>query len=103
MISSAQDSPEAIQWLIRNRIAAALAAFRQCRSSEELHTLPQYRELRSDIDTVLLTPQMGDFRMREAPAKDAYRFVAWNIERGTQLNGQLDALRNDPKLRDADT
>ena len=50
----------------------------------------------------LETPQSGDFRREEAPAKERYRAVAWNIERGTQLQGQLQALRSDPFLRDAD-
>ncbi len=102
MISQAHDSVDALHQMIRTRIVPAFAHFRQCRSSEELHAHPLYRELEAEIRMALETPQSGDFRREEAPAKERYRAVAWNIERGTQLQGQLQALRSDPFLRDAD-
>lgn len=102
MISQADSPVDAIHHIIRTRIVPAFAEFRQCRTSEELHAHRLYRELQGDIRAALETPQMGDFRRAEAPAKERYRAVAWNIERGTQLAGQLHALRNDPFLREAD-
>jgi endonuclease/exonuclease/phosphatase family metal-dependent hydrolase len=102
MISQAYDSVDSLHEMIRRRLVPAFAHFRQCRTSEELHNHPVYRELESEIRRALETPQMGDFRRSEAPAKQRYRCVAWNIERGTQLDGQLHALRHDPYLRDAD-
>lgn len=102
MISQTDDSVDALHELIRRRLTPAFTHFRQCRSSEELHDHPVYRDLAGEIRRVLETPQMGDFREREAAAKERYRAVAWNIERGTQLQGQLHALRNDAYLREAD-
>lgn len=94
--------PEQLQELIRRRIKPAFAEFLQCRSTAELEAHPKYRELARDIRAVLDTPQTGDFRRHEAGAKQAYRFVAWNIERGTELKRQIEVLRNEPTLREAD-
>ncbi|MGA2594832.1 MAG: endonuclease/exonuclease/phosphatase family protein [Bryobacteraceae bacterium] len=77
----------------------ALAA---CRTSAELWGLELYRALEPDIRRVLDTPEVGDFGRAEAPARARYRFVAWNVERGTQFDGQVEALRNHPYLREAD-
>src|SRR5581483_9178592 len=43
-----------------------------------------------------------DFRRGEAPARSRYRFVAWNIERGTQYDAQLQAFRSHPYLQRCD-
>ncbi|MBL8178335.1 MAG: endonuclease/exonuclease/phosphatase family protein [Bryobacterales bacterium] len=102
MISQTDYSVDQLHDLIRKRLAPAFPQFRQCRSSEELHDHPVYRQLAEEIRMALETPQCGDYRRGEAAAKERYRFAAWNIERGTQLQGQLDALRHDPFLRDAD-
>jgi endonuclease/exonuclease/phosphatase family metal-dependent hydrolase len=102
MISPAHGSADAIQSMIRNRIAPAFADFLKCESSSQLEALPRYRELYDEIQTALLTPQTGDFRARPQPPREQYRFVAWNVERGTQLDGQLAALRQNPQLREAD-
>lgn len=96
------EAPGQLHDLIRRRIQPAFSQFRECGSTAELLAHPAYRTLASDIRLVLDTPQCGDFRHREAAAKQSYRFVAWNIERGTQLTRQLEALRNDLILRDAD-
>ncbi len=96
------EAPERLHELIRRRIQPAFPQFLECRSTAELVASAAYRELAPDIRAVLETPQSGDFRRREAEAKSRYRFVAWNIERGTQLPGQIDKLRNEPILREAD-
>src|SRR6185436_19647962 len=44
----------------------------------------------------------ADFRASNAPPKNSYRFLAWNIERGTQLERQLQQLRTDPWLQQTD-
>jgi endonuclease/exonuclease/phosphatase family metal-dependent hydrolase len=88
--------------LVRTRLVPAYAAFLQCRNRRDLHALPLYRELEPTIRAVLDCVDSGDFRTREAPAKPAYRVVAWNIERGCEFAGQLDALRHHPYLRHAD-
>jgi len=102
MSSQLEESSEEIQHLIRTRIHPAFSDFLSCRDSRELAAHPRYRELRRDIQHALETPQTGDYRRSSAAAKDRYRFVAWNIERGTQLTRQLDALRTNEFLRDAD-
>ncbi|MDX1979733.1 MAG: endonuclease/exonuclease/phosphatase family protein [Bryobacteraceae bacterium] len=88
--------------IIRSKIRPAIPEFLKCRSTAELHQHPLYQELAPDLQQVLETPQTGDFRQTEAAPREWYRVVAWNIERGTQLNGQLEALRNHPGLKDAD-
>jgi endonuclease/exonuclease/phosphatase family metal-dependent hydrolase len=93
---------EEIPDIIRERIAPGLPALALCRNTAELLGLAEYRALEADIQYVLDTPQTGDFTHGAAPAKPAYRFVAWNIERGTQFDGQVEALRNNPYLRELD-
>ena len=62
-----------------------------------------YRSLKPAIRTVLETPHMGAFgAAAPAPAKPRYRIVAWNIERGTQLDAQLEALRSNDYLKRSD-
>ena len=54
------------------------------------------------IRTVLRTPEIVNCGWDEAPARPAYRFVAWNIERGIELDGQIEALRLHSYLSTAD-
>jgi len=86
---------------VRQRIAPHLPALAACRNGAELWGHDLYRALEPDIRRVLDTPEIGSFR-NAAPARPRYRFVAWNVERGTQLDGQIDILRTHPYLRDAD-
>ena len=58
--------------------------------------------IRSYYDHVIEAPEAGDFTLEEAPARDRYRFVAWNIERGSQLDGQIEVFREHPYLKSAD-
>ena len=51
---------------------------------------------------MLDVPEVGGFSRVEAPARAQYRFVAWNVERGIQFDGQVEALRTHPYLREAD-
>jgi len=79
--------------------AATLA---RCRSRAEMERLPLYRAIASVAAAALSNPHRGDFRTGEAPARPRYRFVAWNIERGTHLEAQIDAFRRHPYLKHAD-
>ena len=88
--------------IIRERIAPHLPVLAACRNSTELWGLDLYRALEPDIRRVLETPEAGSFCRAEAPARPRYRFVSWNVERGTQFDGQVEALRTDPYLREAD-
>jgi endonuclease/exonuclease/phosphatase family metal-dependent hydrolase len=73
-----------------------------CRSLAELESHSTYRELGREIRLVLETPEIGDFRRAAAPARPRYRFVTWNIERGTHFDAQLEALKTHEYLREAD-
>ncbi len=94
--------PEEIRRLIRERIAPHFAEFLKCNSTSELESLPSYRAVEPEVRKVLDTVQCGSFGTSAAPARDRYRFVAWNLERGIELAGQLQALHTDPYLSSAD-
>ena len=93
---------EEIHQIVRERIAPQLPRLAECRNQAELAGHQLYRALEPDIRRVLDTPHIGDFSRRAAPVRDRYRFVAWNVERGTQFDGQVEALRTHPYLRTAD-
>jgi len=83
-------------------ILPQLEALTSCRSFSEMLEHPVYRQLAPAIERVQSTLDLGGFRTVSAPAKPRYRIVAWNIERGTQLEGQLETLRSHPYLKEAD-
>ena len=93
-----------IHEIVRERIAPHLPALAACRNSAELWGLDLYRTLERDIRRVLDTPEIGNFRRSKeaAPARRQYRFVAWNVERGAQFEGQVEALLTHPVLRETD-
>jgi len=94
--------PREISRLIRERIAPHFPEFLSCQSTAELKNLSSYRTLAPEIHKVLYSLYCGDFSRDVAPARDRYRFVAWNLERGIEFQGQLDALRTHPFLANAD-
>ena len=79
--------------------AGELAA---CRSLAELLAHAGYREIARDVEAALGTPHVADFRSGEAARKAWYRVTAWNIERGTHLDSQVEALRTHPQLAGTD-
>ncbi len=88
--------------LFRREIRPHLAAIATCRSLADLHALPQYRQCEQAVKKVLSTIQSGSQPATTSANHGFLRVVAWNIERGTQLDGQLQALRTHPHLRQAD-
>jgi len=94
--------PEEVSRLIREDIAPHFPEFLRCGSSADLKSLSSYRAIEPDIHSVLDRLYCGDFTDDAAPARSRYRFVAWNLERGIELTGQLQALQTDPRLADAD-
>jgi endonuclease/exonuclease/phosphatase family metal-dependent hydrolase len=96
------ETPEEIYRAIRERIQPHLRVLAQCRSEKELGAHPVYRSLETVIQTVLETPEIADYRARPAPAKSRYRFLAWNIERGAEIEGQIRAFREHPYLSRCD-
>jgi len=79
-----------------------MAELGQCQSTPDLLASSVYRELESEITEVLETPEAGDFSKDAAPSKPSYRWIAWNLERGIEFEGQLEALRNHPYLKTGD-
>jgi Metal-dependent hydrolase len=102
LTESAPPAHQELHDIIRTRIRPRLPEIECCRNSRELQSHATYRELEPLLETVLRTPQVGDFRSGREEAKERYRFVAWNVERGTQLDGQIEALLCHPHLREAD-
>jgi endonuclease/exonuclease/phosphatase family metal-dependent hydrolase len=87
---------------IRTELKPHFEILSRCRSTAELLTLPLYRELEPKVRRVLGSPDAGSYALGEAGAKDRYRVVAWNLERGIELEGQLLELREHPYLGGAD-
>lgn len=95
-------TPEDIYRIIREELAPHFPDFVRCRSTAELVASPVYQSLEPAIRIVLETPEVGDFTTKSAPARDCYRFLAWNLERGIELDGQLEAFRSHDYLRTCD-
>jgi endonuclease/exonuclease/phosphatase family metal-dependent hydrolase len=87
---------------LAREIRPRLEALANCRSSSDLETRPEYQRIAALVAEALATPHLTDFRACRAPARDRYRILAWNIERGAQLDGQLEAFRSHPYLRECD-
>lgn len=87
---------------VAREILPRLEALSQCRSTAELEVHPEYRTIAPLVARSLATPHVADFRDREAPARPRYRILAWNIERGSQFEAQLDAFRSHPYLKTCD-
>ncbi len=91
-----------IHALIRNELKPHFAELTRCSSTAELRALPLYRALAPAIERVLGTPETGNFAERASPARHGYRVLAWNLERGIQLDGQIEAFRTHPYLSTGD-
>jgi endonuclease/exonuclease/phosphatase family metal-dependent hydrolase len=95
-------SADEIRRLIRDELRPHFASLAACASTGELRNHPLYPELGPVIHQVLNSPEIGHFCRQDAPARDSYRLVAWNLERGIQLDGQIEAFRTQEYLRSAD-
>src|SRR5215471_7770619 len=83
-------------------VLPVLSELTACRSTAELSAHPLYRSVEGVVRQVLATPHLADFRSGPAPPRTRYRFVAWNIERGTHFAAQLEAMRTHPYLKECD-
>lgn len=72
------------------------------RNFTEVLADPLYRSLAPSIEGILGRVHQSDYRAADAPAKAHYRAVAWNIERGSRFDQQLDALQRDRRLDNCD-
>ena len=87
---------------LAREIPPRLEALAQCRSTAEMEAHQAYRAIAPLVARSLATPHVADFRHQEAPPHPRYRLLAWNIERGTQLEAQLEAFRSHPYLKTCD-
>ena len=88
--------------IVRERLLPKFADLAQCASTSDLLVHESYQQIRPLADRVLQTIETGSFAAAAATAKPSYRVIAWNIERGIEYEGQLEALRNHPYLSTAD-
>lgn len=88
--------------LIERELKPHFDALALCRSTAELFANPLYQSLEPVVSKVLTTPDVGCFASTTAEAKPSYRVVGWNLERGIELDGQLQVFREHPYLREAD-
>jgi endonuclease/exonuclease/phosphatase family metal-dependent hydrolase len=77
----------------------ALAGFD---SLEACETSALYRSLQPEIDAVLTAVDMREAEARPRPDTTEILAVAWNIERGMQLDRIIEVLKSDPILSAAD-
>jgi endonuclease/exonuclease/phosphatase family metal-dependent hydrolase len=93
-------------------LAPHFAALAEFHSTRTLAASPLYRRLRPEIERVLGYVLQENFadddvddaraRISSAATSAIVRATAWNIERGKQLPGIIDALKTDPTLRASD-
>ncbi len=100
--STTTSTAREIEALIQREIAPHFDRFTRCNSTTELLALPVYQSLEPTIKKVLQTPETGSYSSKAAPARSRYRLLAWNVERGIELDGQLEAFRSHPYLESCD-
>ena len=83
-------------------ILPRLNALAECRSTAEMEAHAEYRAIARLVVRSLGTAHFADFRRHPAPLCPRYRVLAWNIERGTELEAQLEAFRSHPYLKTCD-
>ena len=98
----ANTDPGRIYRIIRDELRPHFAELARCQSTAELLQNKRYQSLEPLVREVLETPETADFRQTEAPAKERYRFLAWNLERGIEYEGQLAELQRHPYLVSSD-
>ena len=95
-------TPEELHRIIREELKPYFPELAKCSSTPDLLDNETYRQIRTHAELVLETAEHGDFSSGEAEAKDEYRIVVWNLERGIHYGPQLEVLRNHDYLSKAD-
>ncbi len=95
-------SPQEIYQIIREDLAPYFSELRRCQSTDDLLASPTYRSISPAVETVLESPETGDFTAAVAPPRSSYRFLAWNLERGIEYEGQLREFRRHSYLSSCD-
>ncbi|KXK02228.1 MAG: Endonuclease/Exonuclease/phosphatase family protein [Acidobacteria bacterium OLB17] len=76
----------------------------QIGSTRELAARPVVEKIRNDAERILNSVVVGGAAASDTAGRSdtAISAIAWNIERGIQLDGIIEALRADERLNDAD-
>ncbi len=98
----APPSPQEIYRIVREDLAPYLPELGRCQSTAELLASTTYRSIRPAVETVLESPETGDFTATAVPPKPSYRLLAWNLERGIEYEGQLQEFRRHAYLSSCD-
>ena len=99
---AAAPPPQQLYRIIREDLAPHFSELRRCRSTEDLLASPTYRSISGAVETVLKSPETRDFTVGVAPPQPSYRFLAWNLERGIEYEGQLEEFRRHRYLSSSD-
>lgn len=97
-----QTTPEEVAVLIKRDLAPYFPDLARCNTTPELFAHPVYQRLEPTIQKVLQTPETGSFVAGVAPARSRYRLLAWNLERGIELDRQIEAFRHNGYLKTCD-
>lgn len=87
---------------INHNLEPHFSVLAQFENTPEMRASTIYQQLEPEIERVLNTVVRENYAPAAAAKTDTVRAVAWNIERGIQLDGILDALENHPDLRRRD-
>jgi endonuclease/exonuclease/phosphatase family metal-dependent hydrolase len=91
-----------IEELIRRELRPHYGSLITFPSTRALESSPLWSRLAEGFRSALETVQTGHFAPAAIPAKPRYRVLAWNIERGKELEGQIEMFRSHDYLRDCD-
>ena len=98
----APPSPQEIYQIIREDLAPHFSELRRCQSTDDLLASAAYRSISPAVETVLESPETGNFTAGAAAPQSSYRFLAWNLERGIEYEGQLEEFRQHSYLSSCD-
>ncbi len=77
-------------------------ALAQFNSSRQMKASRLYRGLLPQIEKVMHTVDVGHFAEPPENQPERLRATAWNVERGSRLEGIVDSLQGHPSLRESD-
>src|SRR5215212_4272785 len=90
-----------------HELGAHFPALARFGSTKELEASPLYARLRPEVERVLGGVERGDFTRglagwAAASSAGAIRATAWNVERGTRLEGVARVLTEHPLMSESD-
>ena len=71
-------------------------------STAEMHASELYKQIRLDVERIMNAVVVESFASEVDRGHDKISVLAWNIERGIQFDGILDALTNHEQLKGKD-